>query len=57
MAPKATRDPDDDYLVVLARAAGTEAIVSGDGDLTDQSDLDPPVLTPREVLERLARDT
>jgi putative PIN family toxin of toxin-antitoxin system len=55
VAPKATRDPDDDYLVALARAAGTEAIVSGDADLTDQSDLDPPVLTAREVLDRLAR--
>jgi putative PIN family toxin of toxin-antitoxin system len=55
-APKATPDPDDDYLVALARAAGTEAIVSGDNDLTDQSDLDPPVLTPRQVLDRLARD-
>lgn len=56
VAPKATRDPDDDYLVALARAAGTEGIVSGDADLTGEGDLDPPVLTPRQVLDRLSRD-
>jgi len=54
--PQVTRDPKDDYLVALAKAAGTEAIVSGDADLTDQEDLDPPVLTPGEVLERLAKE-
>lgn len=48
-----TRDPNDDYLVALARAAAAEAIVSGDADLTDHRDLEPPVLTPREALERL----
>ena len=56
VAPKATRDPDDDYLLALAGAAGTEAIVSGDADLTDEGGLDPPVLTPRQVLDRLASD-
>jgi uncharacterized protein len=54
--PPVTRDPKDDYLVALAKAARTEAIVSGDADLTDQEDLDPPVLTPSEVLERLAKN-
>lgn len=54
-APQVTRDPNDGYLVALAKAAGTEAIVSGDTGLTDQEDLDPPVLTPRAVLERLAK--
>lgn len=54
--PQVTRDSKDDYLWALAEAAGTEAIVSGDKDLTDQEDLDPPVLTPGEVLERLAKE-
>jgi putative PIN family toxin of toxin-antitoxin system len=48
-----TRDPDDDYLVLLARAAGAEAIVSGDPDLTTVT-LDPPVVTPAEFLRLLA---
>ena len=30
-APGATRDSDDDYRVALARAAGVDALVSGDG--------------------------
>ncbi len=48
------RDPDDDYLVALARAADVEALISGDADLTtlDLPDLD--VLTPRALLDRLA---
>jgi putative PIN family toxin of toxin-antitoxin system len=48
-----TRDPDHDYLVLLARAAGAEAIVSGDPDLTTVT-LDPPVVTPAEFLRLLA---
>lgn len=50
-----TRDPDDDFLVALAQVARVDAIVSGDGDLTEMTDLDPPVLTPRQVLEGLER--
>lgn len=48
------RDPDDDYLVALARAADVGALISGDADLTtlDLPDLD--VLTPRALLDRLA---
>ena len=45
------RDPDDDYLVYLARETGADAIVSGDADLTSEA-LDPPALTPRQALER-----
>ncbi len=45
----ATRDPDDDYLVALACAAGAHFIVSGDRDLLE-SDVRPPVVTPRELL-------
>lgn len=43
------RDPEDDYLVALAREAEAEAIVTGDRDLLDHADLDPPAISPREA--------
>jgi uncharacterized protein len=46
-------DPDDDYLIALARAAGADYLVSGDRHLLDLTDPDPPVLTPRQFLELL----
>jgi uncharacterized protein len=48
-----TRDPSDDYLVLLARAAGAEAIVSGDLDLTTVT-IEPPVVTPAEFLQLIS---
>lgn len=51
--PTATRDPKDDYLVALARAAGVEAITSGDDDLHAATGLGVEVLAPRELLTRL----
>jgi putative PIN family toxin of toxin-antitoxin system len=45
-----TRDPGDDYLVALARAAGADALVSGDRDLTSLVGLVPPVMTPAAFL-------
>lgn len=51
--PSLTRDPDDDYIVALARAAGADVIVSGDLDLVELADPSPPVLMPRDFLERL----
>ncbi len=51
--PRLTRDPDDDYLVALARAAEVDVIVSGDAHLIELVDPDPPVLTPRELFRRL----
>jgi putative PIN family toxin of toxin-antitoxin system len=47
------RDPDDDYLIALARDAGAEAIVSGDGDLLNHVGLEPPAINPREACELL----
>jgi putative PIN family toxin of toxin-antitoxin system len=49
----ATRDPDDDYLVALARQERVDAIVSGDKDLLEAGLEDPPVWTPRECAQRL----
>lgn len=47
------RDPSDDYLIALARAADAEAIVTGDRDLLDHVDLLPPAITPRAACEML----
>lgn len=52
--PAAVRDPDDDYLVALARQADVEAIVTGDRDLLDQTDLTPPAIDARMACELLA---
>lgn len=46
------RDPNDAYLLGLARQAGADALVSGDRDLTELNDPSPPVLTPAAALER-----
>ena len=45
-------DPDDEYLIDLARAAGVDAIVSGDTRLLDLRHL-LPVVTPAEFLATL----
>lgn len=47
------RDPDDDYLIALAREAGAEAIVSGDKDLLDHPDLEPPTIDARSACRLL----
>jgi putative PIN family toxin of toxin-antitoxin system len=48
------RDPDDDYLVALARQAGAEAIVTGDRDLLDHPNLAPPALNAQQACKMLA---
>lgn len=45
-------DPDDEYLVDLARAARVDALVTGDDHLLALRDT-LPVVTPREFLESL----
>lgn len=45
-------DPDDEYLVDLARAAAADALVSGDVHLLDLRDR-LPVMTPAEFLATL----
>jgi putative PIN family toxin of toxin-antitoxin system len=47
------RDPDDDYLVTLAREAGVDAIVTGDHDLLDHPDLKPQPLNSRAACRLL----
>jgi predicted nucleic acid-binding protein len=49
----ASPDPDDDYLIALARAANADYLVSGDRHLLDLEAPDPPVLTPRQFLDLL----
>ena len=51
--PGLTADPDDEYVIVLARAAGADYLVSGDRHLLDLTDPVPPVLTPRRFLDLL----
>jgi putative PIN family toxin of toxin-antitoxin system len=54
-APTAeTRDPDDDYLLALARSAKVDVLGSGDRDLTDLPDGQPPIETPAQFSQRLA---
>jgi len=48
-----SRDPNDDYLVALARRSGAEALISGDDDLLSLTDLDPPVLSPAQAVAQL----
>jgi predicted nucleic acid-binding protein len=50
-APAAiSRDPNDDYLIALAQAAGAHYLVSGDRDLTELTDPPTPIARPREFL-------
>lgn len=49
------RDPGDDYLVTLARAAQADAIVTGDRHLLELDGLRPPALEPRAFLALLER--
>ena len=50
-----SRDPDDDYLLALAIAAGADLVVSGDADLLDIGDPTVEIVSPRELLDRLNR--
>ena len=48
-----TRDPDDDYLVALAREHGVDWIVTGDKDLLEWEDQKPPAIAPAAFEELL----
>jgi putative PIN family toxin of toxin-antitoxin system len=47
-----TRDPDDEYLLALARSAKVDVLVSGDRDLTDLPTSKPPIETPTQFASR-----
>lgn len=49
------RDPDDFYLVTLARSAKADYLISGDGDLTSLQSPQPPVMKPADFLSGLGR--
>jgi putative PIN family toxin of toxin-antitoxin system len=51
--PALTRDPDDDYIIHIARAHDADFIVSGDADLLEWDEQDPPVIPPVEFEARL----
>jgi predicted nucleic acid-binding protein len=45
----------NDYVIRLARAHNAEVIVSGDADLPEWDEQDPPVIPPAEFEARLSR--
>ena len=47
-----TRNPNDDYLITLARTNDVEFIISGDKDLLDWETQQPPVMTPTRFEQR-----
>jgi hypothetical protein len=47
-----TRDPNDDYLIALARTHEADVIVSGDKDLLEWEPQNPPVVTPAQFERR-----
>lgn len=51
--PGATEDPDDDYLVALARAHRADALVSGDRHLLSVTADELHVWPPRALVDRL----
>lgn len=48
------RDSSDDYLLALARSGDADVIVTGDKDLLDHAGLQPPAISAREAVDRLA---
>jgi putative PIN family toxin of toxin-antitoxin system len=51
-----SRDERDDYLIHFAREDDADIIVSGDKDLLDWVEQNPPVEAPRAFLERVDED-
>lgn len=47
-----TRDPNDDYLIALARTHDVDVVVSGDKDLLEWNEQRPPVMTPADFEDR-----
>lgn len=51
--PPLTRDADDDFIIYLAREQNADWIVSGDGDLLEWPEQEPPVVTPAQFEQTL----
>ena len=47
-------DPGDDHLLALASSHSANFLVSGDADIIHLKNIEPPVLTPRAFLNKLA---
>jgi len=52
-SPSRTADPDDDYLLAIAEARAADAVVSGDRHVLEATSSQLPVVTPRELSDRL----
>jgi predicted nucleic acid-binding protein len=48
-----SRDPKDDYLIALGRAASAHVLVTGDDDLLDLELPELKIVSPREFLDLL----
>lgn len=51
--PSVSDDPDDDYLIALARESGADALVSGDSDLIELDLSELVTIRPATFLQRL----
>lgn len=56
LGPSLTRDPDDDFIICLARESDAEMIVSGDGDLLEWPEQQPPVMKPAQFERVLSQN-
>lgn len=54
--PTLTRDPDDDFVIYLARESRADVIVSGDGDLLEWPEQHPPVVAPARFEQMLKEE-
>ncbi|MDP9022423.1 MAG: putative toxin-antitoxin system toxin component, PIN family [Actinomycetota bacterium] len=52
--PSVSNDPDDDYLIALARESAADVLVSGDSDLIELGLKELPTIRPAAFLQRLA---
>ena len=50
---RVSRDPNDDYLIAVAREARAHVLVSGDGDLRSIVGNKPPIVTPSSFLKSI----